>query len=264
MQSTAMLVLAAQGRLQEVMGGDIRAALFANTGDDSEHPATLKFVREIAIPYGKEHGVEVIELHTTRNGEETTIWKQITRTDTNRMLIPVYGDVGKPLQRSCTVDFKIKTVGQWVRANGAKKDEPAHVAIGISTDEIQRAGRGKEENAQQRVYPLLSLGLSRTACIKIIEEAGIPVPPKSSCYFCPFHSPRVWSEMRRDEPDLFNKAQELEDILIEKQAKRGKNPVYLTKYGKRLSEAILTAENSLFSDAGGNDEFGCDSGHCFT
>lgn len=262
-QSTALVVLATQGKLDDIMGGPVRTALFANTGDDSEHPATLKFVREVAIPWAKERGVEIIELQTKKNGEPTTIWNEIMKPESKRMLIPVYGDINMPLARSCTVDFKIKTVGRWVKANGAKKDDPALVAIGISTDEIQRAGRGKEEHAQQRVYPLLNLGLDRGKCMQLIHDAGLPVPPKSSCFFCPFHRPQVWAEMRRDEPELFEKAQQLEDVMIQKQIDRGKNPVYLTKYGVRLSDAIHAAGETLFS-IDPNDEHGCDSGHCFT
>lgn len=263
-QSTALVVLAAQGVLDDLMGGPVRTALFANTGDDSEHPATLKYVREIAIPWAKERGVEIIELQTVKNGQPTTIWNEIMKPDSKRMLIPVYGDINMPLQRSCTVDFKIKTVGRWVKKNGAKKDDPAQVAIGISTDEIQRAGRGKEEHAQQRVYPLLDLGLDRIGCMQLIHKAGLEVPPKSSCFFCPFHRPQVWAELRRDEPDLFDKAQQLEDVMIAKQNARGKNPVYLTKFGVRLEDAITAAGDTLFSNIDPNDEHGCDSGHCFT
>jgi hypothetical protein len=263
-QSTAMVVLAAQGKLQEIMGGEIQAALFANTGDDSEHPDTLKYVREIAIPYGKKHGLDIIELQTMKNGEPTTIWNEIMKPESKRMLIPVFGDINMPLQRSCTVDFKIKTVGRWVKKNGATKDDPALVAIGISTDEIQRAGRGKEESMQQRVYPLLDLGLSRIGCMQVIHDAGIPVPPKSSCFFCPFHKTQVWSELRRDRPDLFDKAQQLEDVMLAKQEARGKNPVYLTKHKRRISEVIHAAGDTLFNDNDPNLEHGCDSGHCFT
>ena len=39
-QSTACLVLVAQGKL------GIQTFLFANVGDDSEHPATLRYVRD--------------------------------------------------------------------------------------------------------------------------------------------------------------------------------------------------------------------------
>ncbi|MEU8804899.1 hypothetical protein AB0C35_45775, partial [Spirillospora sp. NPDC048819] len=49
-QSTAALVLAAQGHI------DFDRFLFANVGDDSEHPATLRYIREHAAPYAAAHG----------------------------------------------------------------------------------------------------------------------------------------------------------------------------------------------------------------
>src|SRR3546814_18408028 len=33
-------------------------------------------------------------------------------------------------------------------------------------------------------YPLREWGWDRAACIARIEEAGLPVPPKSSCFIC--------------------------------------------------------------------------------
>jgi hypothetical protein len=44
-QSNALLVLAAQGPI------DYRTFPFANVGDDSEHSATLRYVRDVAMPY---------------------------------------------------------------------------------------------------------------------------------------------------------------------------------------------------------------------
>ena len=67
-QSTAMIVLATQGKIK----ADV--ALFSNVGDDSEHPTTIKYVREIAIPFASAHGLPIHELSTIRKGKPTTIW----------------------------------------------------------------------------------------------------------------------------------------------------------------------------------------------
>jgi hypothetical protein len=256
-QSTAMIVLAIQGRI------DFNVALFSNVGDDSEHPASLRYVRDIMQPWAAKHDFPVHELQTVRRGEPTTLRNEITREGSRRILIPVYGDIGAPLSRSCTADFKVKTVGRWLKANGATKTNPATVAIGISTDEIERAGRGKDEPNQRRVYPLLELGMNRFDCIATIQEAGLPVPPKSSCYFCPFHRPLTWGEMRRDEPELFEQSQELEDHINARQQSLGRNPLYLTRFGKRLTDAIPEAQQSLFQEIGVGEN-GCDSGYCWT
>jgi len=260
-QSTAMLVLACQGKL----GYDVDAALFSNVGDDSEHPDSIRYVREVAIPFGKEHGLDVIELHPQRKGEETTLWRVIHREDSRRDLIPLYGEQGNPLSRTCTADFKVKTLERWHKEHGATKRDPNTVLLGISVDEIERAGRKDDGSVTVRRYPLLDLGLHRHDCIRIIEDAGLPVPRKSSCFFCPFHSRLVWSEMRRDEPELFEKAQELEDFVLKRKQDSGMRLAYITrdgaKHGRRLSEAINEAGPTLF---GGIGEDGCDSGYCFT
>ena len=75
--------------------------------------------------------------------------------------------------------------------------------------------------------------------------------------------------MRRDEPELFNQAQQLEDHMNARQKAAGRNPVYLTKFQTRLSDAITSAGDTLFNimdngEIDPNDEHGCDSGHCFT
>lgn len=262
-QSTAMLVLAAQGRL----GYDVDAALFANVGEDSEHPATLDYVRNIAMPWAAEHGIPVYELHKVkRDGSPARgLWSHIVDHDdptTLREPIPVRGMNGAPLSRSCTVDWKIKVVGKWLKANGATKDNPATVCIGISTDEIQRVSNKRAMPYERPVYPLIDLELDRSACMTVIADAGLPVPPKSSCYFCPFHRPQMWSEMRRDEPELFFKAADLEATLIARRAAVGKDPVFLTRFNRPLAEAIGEAQDML--PGFGADMDTCDEGYCWT
>lgn len=260
-QSTAMIVLAIQGKIP-----DVDAALFSNVGDDSEHPATLDFVRNVATPYAAKHGLVIHELTPLRHKVETTLMREITKEDSKRDLIPVFGEAGNPMKRSCTADFKVATIHRWLKAHGARKYTPAYVQLGISTDEIQRAGRGKELLYERRQYPLLDLGLSRTDCIEIIKEAGLPVPPKSACFFCPFHGDKAWAELRRERPDLFEKAQDLEDFMQKRKETLGLRKVYLSRRGaereKRLSETFLPAEEPVFGSQVGSD--GCDSGFCWT
>lgn len=259
-QSTALIVLATQGKI-----GHVDAALISNVGDDSEHPATLDFVRNIAMPWAAERGLTIHELQPTRKNEPISLYTGIMDGRVGDA-IPVFGEQGNPMRRVCTADFKIKTVHRWLKDNGATKDNPATVCLGISTDEIERAGRGISAKYEVREYPLLTLGLNRTNCEQIIREAGLPVPPKSSCFFCPFHSELAWSELRRDHPDLFDKAQELEDHLQLVKSQKGLRQVYLTRRGatnrERLSDTISAQGPTLFGSEIGVD--GCDSGFCWT
>jgi hypothetical protein len=258
-QSTAMLVLAAQGEL----GYPATDALFANVGDDSEHPATLEYVRNVAIPWAADRGITVHELNRVkRTGETETLWGRLMREGSRSLPIPVRMDNGAPGNRSCTADFKIKVVGKWLKAHGASAYQPATVCIGISTDEITRVSNKKAMPYERPVYPLIDLGLNRSACQRVIADAGLPVPPKSSCFFCPFHRPQMWAEMRRDEPELFDKSVQLERTLNERRSVLGKDPVYLTRFAKPLDLAIGEAQDMLPGFAPDTDT--CDSGYCWT
>lgn len=242
-------------------------SLYSNVGDDSEHPRTNQYVREVMQPWAADRGFPVHELQRTlRDGTRQTLWSRMMdyEGDKLREPIPVYGWSGAPMSRSCTADHKIKVLGKWIKANVPKEQLPCDVMIGISVDEIERANRGKDEKWECRHYPLLDLGLRRSDCVEIIKDAGLPVPPKSSCFFCPFHSLKTWSELRRDEPELFDRAVELENTLIQRRVARGMEPVYLTRKAKPIAEAIVEAGPTLFpTNDGVFNNGGCDEGYCW-
>lgn len=260
-QSTALLVLAAQRRI------DFPVFLMANVGDDSEHPDTLDYVRNVAAPYAEEHGIELALLdRRRRDGSVETLMDRIT--DSPRSLpIPVRMPNGAPGNRSCTADFKIRVIAKELKRRGATADDPAVVAIGISLDEIHRANTRHSEPYERLVYPLVGIGehsglaLRRNDCERVIRDAGLPVPPKSSCYFCPFHRPEVWADMRRNEPELFDKAADVEALLNERSRALGRPPVWLTRFNMPLRDAIHQ-DLPLFDVS--TDDSGCDSGWCFT
>lgn len=261
-QSTALLVLAATGRL------DVDAALMANVGDDSEHPATLEYVRNVAIPWAAERGVTVhmldrmVKHRGTAEEVHETLWQRLTRPESRSLPIPVRMSNGAPGTRSCTADFKIRVVGRWLKEHGASAGNPATVNIGISVDEIQRANTRRVEPHERIAYPLLDLGMRRTDCARLIQEAGLPVPPKSSCFFCPFHRPSVWQTMRAEEPELFERSAQLEDLLNERRTVLGKDPVYLTRFNKPLRHVVDEGIQLLPLVENGDED--CDSGWCMT
>src|SRR5215469_3616528 len=151
-QSTAMLVLAAQNRIP------FRTFLFSNVGDDSENPDTLTYYRDTALPYAKAAGLDLIEVwRTLRNGDRETIYQRISRSDTKSVVIPIRGQNGKPMARDCTADFKVRVIGKWLKAHGATPENKATVAMGISVDEIHRANTLRAQDYEQLIYPLLDL-----------------------------------------------------------------------------------------------------------
>lgn len=256
-QSMSALVLAAEGRI------DFPLFLMANVGDDSENPGTIRYVEEYARPFAAEHGIELTVLdRVKRDGSVETLLGRLTREGSRSLPIPVRMSNGAPGQRSCTADFKIKVIGKELKRRGATAAAPATIGIGISVDEIHRANNRRVEPHEIITYPLLDLGLRRTDCARVIRDAGLPVPPKSSCWFCPFHRPETWHDQRRDEPELFEKSCQLEELLNQRRDELGKDHVFLTRFNKPLREAIPDGVDLLpiFDEADGL----CDSGWCMT
>lgn len=190
--------------------------LFCNVGDDSEYPGTLDYFEKIALPFAQHHGLNLIQLRKTkRDGSIETLRGRIFST-ARSVPIPARLSNGAPGNRTCTADFKIRVVAKWLRQHGATPDNPATTGLGISTDEIHRARTDSGIPHQMLEYPLIDRMLSRKDCIKIIQSAGLPVPPKSSCFFCPYHSPAEWMRLRREEPELFERAVEIDKRIRDK------------------------------------------------
>lgn len=251
-QSTAALVLAARGEI------DFKTFIFANVGADSEHPATLAYIAEHSRPYAERHGIELVEVHRyTRDGAPETLYGRLTKPGSRSLPIPVrMNDTGAPGTRSCTADFKIRLIAKELRSRGATKLRPGVCGLGISLDEFQRARSDSGFNYQTLEYPLITLRLTRTDCVRIIQDAGLPVPPKSSCWFCPFHRLEVWQKMHDKEPALFAQAVALEELLNERRARLGRDPIWLTARRRPLNQAIQGYQSEMDDN--------CESGYCHT
>lgn len=253
-QSTAMLILSARRQI------DYPLHLFANTGDDSEHPATLAYVREVAAPYAKAHGIEFVEIrHSSRAGGKT-LYQRLTNPQSRSVGIPVrMSGTGAPGRRACTVDFKVRRLASELKKRGATEATPATVALGISLDEMSRMRTDSGIAWETLAYPLVDLRLDRAACVALIEREGLPVPPKSSCWFCPFHSLSYWREQRRAEPELFAQSVALERMLNDRRSALGKDPVWFSAKLKPLDEAVGDYDQIGLFD----DELSCDiGGYC--
>jgi hypothetical protein len=60
-------------------------------------------------------------------------------------------------------------------------------------------------------YPLIEWGWTRDDCVKAIERARLPVPPKSACFFCPSSKRTEVVQLRAQHPDLYARALAMED-----------------------------------------------------
>jgi len=242
-QSIAALVLQAQGQV------NYDVFLFSNVGDDSEDPMTLEYYRVHAVPYAEVNGIRLIEVRRKTNDSES-LYQRLLRSNKS-IGIPIRMKNGAPGNRACTKDFKITIIRQWL-------GKGRHVVgLGISYDEIHRMHASTHKRFAVE-YPLIDLRLARSDCLKIIRDAGLPQPPKSSCWFCPFHNRGMWQEMRQKRPELFEKSIELERLLIDKRLALGRDPVYLTNKGVPIEQAIGDQPYLFETDDT------CESGYCMT
>ncbi|MCL5266683.1 MAG: phosphoadenosine phosphosulfate reductase [Bacteroidetes bacterium] len=252
-QSVAILVLSAQGKLP------YKHFLFANVGDDSEYPGTLEYFRHVALPFAESEGLHLWEVRRRmKDGTPETLIGRLRRTKSS-ISIPIRMQNGAPGNRTCTTDFKIKVIAKELKEMGATKENPGIVGIGISTDEAHRANNRTVIAWERTEYPLLKLRLSRSDCARIIRDAGLPEPPKSACWFCPFHRPSEWQRLQREEPELFQKAVELERFINERRRRLGKDSVWLTRFGKPLDEVFSVTQTELPFELDN-----CESGYCMT
>jgi hypothetical protein len=255
-QSVAMLVLQATGRIA------YDAYVFANVGDDSENPATLAYLRDYARPYANANGIELVEVRRTFNGEVRTL-KQQLMSDLADIPIPARMANGAPGNRKCTKVWKVDAVNHWLRDQGVTR---AHIGIGFSSDEMRRATPPEWTEVSKRPplstireYPLIDLGLTREACRSLIASAGLPQPPKSACYFCPYTSRSQWTQMKQHAPDLFADAVAVEARLNEKRAAMGKDDLYIHPALQPLDRA--TPDQPSLMDIF-FDDMDCASGYC--
>lgn len=96
---------------------------------------------------------------------------------------------------SCTVKWKIVPQKRYHEQDRAcveawARGEPIVKLIGYDASEGKRVGKNgtkeKEPHRYSNHYPLIHWwGWDREECSARIAEAGLPVPVKSSCFFCP-------------------------------------------------------------------------------
>lgn len=187
-QSSALLAMSVLG-LRDCPKADV--AIFADTLDEPSWVyEQLAVLRAWATP----RGCPVV-----------TVGRGGKLSDDRRVQIPAFvigkdGDPG-PLSRNCTRDYKISPVRKEARRLMEMSGyTDAECLFGISVDEWQRM-KISPVKWIQNVYPLITARMTRSACAKLLEEIGLPVPRKSACVYCPFHSDRSWREIRDHDTD---------------------------------------------------------------
>lgn len=114
------------------------------------------------------------------------------------------------IPRQCTTDYKIVPVRKKCRE--LMKQYESDVVIkwmGISLDEIYRMKEPKRKYERHR-YPIIEARMSRHDCLRWMENHQWPQPPRSACWFCPYHNDTEWKRLKDQEPEEFAKAVKFE------------------------------------------------------
>jgi hypothetical protein len=153
------------------------------------------------------------------------------------------------IRRQCTKDYKIVPIRRKVRALAGltrRRSSSSAVVeqwIGISLDEVVRM-KPSGESWQVNRWPLIEERMTRQDCLKWLERNGYPVPPKSSCIGCPFHSDAMWRRLRDYDVPAWSDAVEI-DRSIRSGLRGIRGEVFLHRSAVPLDEVDFTTAEDL-------------------
>lgn len=234
-QSTTLLLMAAHGEITPKP----QYAIFADTGWEPKAVYDhLFWLKEEAARFG-------IEVVITQKGNIKEDLIRATREGCRVATMPFFvktksGKTGM-VHRQCTQEYKVIPVRNKIRellGYGPRQvvKEKVTLWMGISVDEFERARTSPIKWIEHR-YPLLEMGMDRIKCVKWLKEKGYPIPPKSSCIGCPFHSNEAWKEIKLNSPDEWAEAVEVDRIIRKLPRIRGE--AYLHRSCLPLDEVYL-------------------------
>lgn len=225
LDSTAMLIgLAADGLRPDLI---LFADVAAGTGDTGEKTATMSYLETInawlaTVDFPQ---ITVVSYQTTeksrtdpRTGEPyKSLFGQCWATG-NLPPFAYGGKAGGQASANCSIKWKQRPqelfLESWAPAIAAwTAGRKVIKAIGYDCAEMHRGGRARayEAEAFDWTYPLRSWSWSRPQLSQVVADAGLPIPPKSSCVFCPAMRPAEFKDLARTEPASLLQVIALED-----------------------------------------------------
>jgi hypothetical protein len=184
-----------------------RLILFADT--KSEHPHTYEHIEIMRCFTRLWWGLDIVTVFKTFQGKHEGLEGDCLRKNVLPSL--AYG------RKACSMKHKIEPQNKYL-ARVMKEQEISEVvkAIGYDAGEGHRAIKKESEQvAKGRTahffYPLIEWQWRREDCRAAVEDAGIPVPRKSACFFCPSSKRSEVFRLRDEYPELLKRALAIED-----------------------------------------------------
>lgn len=186
-------------------GETVDVSLFADTGRrDTELPETYANVDAMSV-WSVAHGFpEIITVRVTGESLEENCLR--------RKALPSIAYGYKTCSQRWKIEPQQKFLNNWQPARDAwSRGEKVQTIVGFDADESHRTSSAYDEKKYTKRYPLVEWGWGREECAEAIRRQGLPVPPKSSCYFCPNRSAEEFKLMRLTHPEYLARAIALED-----------------------------------------------------
>lgn len=205
--STGILAGWLERGLQET--DPIHCIVTADTG--SERSRFYEYI-EIMQAWLKKHGFPPINV-VRKGGRQETLEENCLRMEMLPSL--AYGYKG------CSHKYKIDPQNKFF--NNLKEAREVWGAgqlvtkmIGYEHREHKRWKKAKRfDDKYEYEFPLVEWEWNREDCVKAIKRVGLPLPGKSSCFFCPASTLPEIRQLRAEEPLLFHRALKMEALFLE-------------------------------------------------
>jgi hypothetical protein len=147
--------------------------------------------------------------------------------------------------KACSMKHKIdpmdKRVKSWMKESNYSE---IFRCIGYDAGEPHRAIDRLDKKLTKSLhekywYPLIEWMWKRQDCIQTIQRHGLPLPGKSSCFFCPSMKLSEIIRLRKDYPDYFERAINLEKNMVVKGRIEGLH------FGVKWSDIVAADDEQL-------------------
>ena len=246
-QSTCMYYMSSMGQMERC-----DYAIFVDTG--REKKKTLEYLEYLQEWQQKNNGIPIVVVR------KKNLYKDLLEGENSTgqrfSSIPAFtknvdGTKGM-LRRQCTNEYKIEQVDKEIRKlYGLRPGQwtpKTYLYKGISLDEIERLSVPKKK-WKISMYPFVGYAVTakttdkidtpRMTRLEIVSwyiRHGLPIPPKSSCVFCPYQSDASYLDMKQNEPEDWQAAVRI-DKAIRNSTKKGiKNELFLHESLKPLDQ----------------------------
>lgn len=182
----------------------IHVIVFADTG--AERPHTYDYIG-VMQQWLAEHGFPPITI-VRKGGRQETLEENCLRMSMLPSL--AYGYKG------CSHKFKVEPQDKFYNNLPAAREvwgagQLVTKMIGYEAREEKRWSRAKRfDDKYEYEFPLVEWGWNREDCEAALVRVGLPIPKKSSCFFCPASTLPEINDLRTEYPVLFRRALAME------------------------------------------------------